>query len=204
MNQRNAIALGILSEAAIFAMFYLIHVSVIIYYVYLGATPVLFILMSYYIEGIRKTLQKNLLHKDSIVFFSAITIWLFVFAATRNHPLYVFETAYYPVFLEEFNFRFVLIQLLRYRFTTGQSIVFQAILYAVFYGSFLLFLSQGYPGIFAELFIIDNFSMAILYGVIYYFRKNFYLPMTLHLSLYLIGEFLPASLGWIPYVTTPV
>lgn len=196
--------IGIPAEAAIFVMFYLIQVNFDYYYVYIGVTPLLFFLMSYYIPDIRNALSKTLLHRDSIYFYSILTIWLFVFAASRNPPLYVFETAYYPVFLEEFNFRFILIHLLKTRFTTGQSIVIQALLYALFYGSFLLFYPSGYPGIFFEFFLFDNFSMALFYGIIYYFRKNFYIPETIHLSLYMLSVFLPASLGWLPYVTTPV
>lgn len=191
-------------ETLIFALFYLFQVSVIFYYLYLAVTPVLFFLASYYSEDIRSNLFHALLHKDSIVFFSALIVWLFLYAASHNGPLYVFETAYYPVFLEEYNFRFVLIFLLRRRYTFGQAIVVQALLYALFYSSFLVFYPSGFPGVFSELFFIDNFSMAILYGFIFYIRKNFYIPATIHLSLYLVDVFLPASLGWFPQVTTPV
>lgn len=197
-------ALFIVAEAVIFALFYLFQVNVIFYYLYLGVTPLIFFLVSYYSDDIRKDLFKTLLHKDSIIFFSALFLWLFLYAASHNGPLYVFETAYYPVFLEEFNFRFILLYLLKRRYALGQAIVLQGILYALFYSSFLLFYPTGFPGIFSELFFIDNFSMAILYGFIYYFRKNFYIPATIHMSLYLVSVFLPASLGWFPQITTPV
>lgn len=196
--------LVILIEPAIFALFYLIQVNVYFYYLYIAATPLLFFLASWYVEDIRRELYRVLLHKDSIIFFSSIAIWLFLYAATRNGPLYVFETAYYPVFLEEFNFRFILMVLLKRRFAAGQAVAVQALLYAVFYSSFLLFYPSGFPGVFAELFFFDNFVMAVMYGLIYYFRKNFYLSATVHLALYLMTVFLPASLGWLPQVTTPV
>ena len=193
-----------LLEGAIFAMFYLIQVNVYFYYLYIGATPVLFFLASVYFKDIRNSIYKVLLHKDLVILLSAIFLWLFLFAATRNGPLYVFETAYYPVFLEEFNFRFLIITFLRRKYSFGQAIVLQGMLYALFYSSFLLFYPSGFPGVFFELFIIDNFSMAIVYGVLYYFRRNFYIAATVHMSLYLISVFLPASLGWIPQITTPV
>lgn len=204
METKAANLYPVFLEAAIFVMFYLIQVNVYFYYLYIGATPLLFFLASVYFKDIRGSIYRVLLNKDLIILISAIFIWLFLFAATHNGPLYVFETAYYPVFLEQFNFRFLIITFLRRRFTFGQSIVLQGLLYALFYSSFLLFYPSGFPGVFFELFIIDNFSMAIVYGVIYYFRKNFYIAATLHLSLYLISVFLPASLGWLPQVTTPV
>lgn len=204
MDTRLAKYFPVLLEAAIFAMFYLIQVNVYFYYLYIGATPLLFFLASVYFTDIRGSIYRVLLNKDIVILISAIFIWLFLFAATHNGPLYVFETAYYPVFLEEFNFRFLIITFLRRKYSFGQSIVLQGLLYALFYSSFLLFYPTGFPGAFLELFIIDNFSMAIVYGVLYYFRKNFYIAATLHLSLYLISVFLPASLGWIPQITTPV
>lgn len=196
--------LAILLEPAIFVLFYLIQVNVYFYYLYLAATPLLFLLASWYVVDIRKALYRALLHKDAIFFFSSLAIWLFLYAATKNGPLYVFETAYYPVFLEEFNFRFILMVLLKRRFADGQAVALQALLYAIFYSSFLLFYPTGFPGVFAELFFFDNFAMAVMYGLIYYFRKNFYIAATVHLALYLMTVFLPASLGWIPQVTTPV
>lgn len=202
LNQSAIVAISI--EPAIFALFYLIQINVYFYYLYLAVTPVLFILASVYVEDIRKEIYRVVLHKDAVYFFSLIAIWLFLYAATKNGPLYVFETAYYPVLIEEFNFRFILIVLLRRRFAPGQAVVVQALLYALFYGSFLVFYPSGFPGVFMELFIFDNFAMAILYGFIYYFRKNFYIPASIHMSLYLITVFLPASLGWIPQITTPV
>ncbi len=196
--------LPFLLEAAIFAMFYLIQVNVYFYYLYIGATPLIFIFSSVHFSDVRGAIYKVLLNKDLVILATAILLWLFLFAATHNGPLYVFETAYYPVFLEEFNFRFLLITFLRRKYSLGQSIVIQGVLYALFYSSFLLFYPTGYPGVFFELFIIDNFSMAIVYGLLYYLRKNFYIAATLHLSLYLISVFLPASLGWFPQITTPV
>lgn len=204
MSPRLEKLLPFVFEIAIFAMFYLIQLGTLYYYVYIGLTPLLFLLSSVYFKDVRRLIYKVLLNKDLIILISAIFIWLFIFAATNNGPLYVFETAYYPVFLEQFNFRFLIITFLRRRFSFGQSIVIQGVLYSIFYASYIFFYPTGYPGAFLELFIIDNFSMAIVYGVLYYFRKNFYLAATLHLSLYLISVFLPASLGWIPEVTTPV
>lgn len=202
LKRSSVIAFSI--EPAIFALFYLIQVNVYFYYLYLTVTPVFFILASVYVEDIRKSVYGVLLNKDAIYFISLVFIWLFLYAATKNGPLYVFETAYYPVLIEEFNFRFIILVLLRRKFEMGQAVVVQALLYSLFYGSFLLFYPSGFPGIFMELFIFDNFAMAILYGFTYYFRKNFYIAATIHMSLYLITVFLPASLGWLPQITTPV
>lgn len=201
LNRTGIVVL--LTEPVIFALFYLSQVHVAFYYAYLCVTPFLFFLVSYYVDDIRKLVWRVLLNKDSIVFFSVLAIWLFLLAATHNGPVYVFQTAYFPVFLEEFNFRFILIQFLRRKVTLGRAVIIQAFLYALFYMSFLLFYPSGYPGLYAELFILDNFSMALIYGGIYYIRRNFYIPAAIHISLYLMDLFLPASLGWLAYVTTP-
>ena len=194
----------IFSELAIFSMFYLMQVGTIFYYLYLGITPMLFALITYSVPEIRKAVSATLLSKDFLFLISVFLLWLYLYALTHNGPAYVFETAYYPVFLEEFNFRFLIITFLQRRFPIGQAIIIQAVFYSVLYLSFILFQGPGYPGIFMELFIIDNFAMAVMYGAIYYFRKNFYIAAAVHLSLYLMDVFLPPSLGWIAYVTTPV
>lgn len=204
MALNKATVVVLLIEPVIFALFYLIQINVYFYYLYLLVTPLFFLLASVYVEDIRREVYRVFLHKDSFYFIAFILIWLFLYAATKNGPLYVFETAYYPVLIEEINFRFILLVLLRKKFPAGQSIVIQAALYALFYSSFLVFYPSGFPGIFLELFLFDNFSMAVLYGVIAYYRKNFYIPATIHLALYLLTVFLPASLGWFPQITTPV
>ena len=204
MGQNLEKLLPVILEAAIFAMFYLIQVNVYFFYLYIGVTPLVFLFASVHFRDVRGAIYKVLLNNDLVILTTAMLLWLFIFAATHNGPLYVIETAYYPVFLEEFNFRFLIITFLRRKYSLGQSIVIQGALYAIFYSSFLLFYPTGYPGAFFELFIIDNFSMAIVYGLLYYLRKNFYIAATLHLSLYLISVFLPASLGWFPQITTPV
>ncbi len=192
------------SELVIFAMFYLMQVDAIFYYLYLSVTPLLFVVISYSLPEIRNAVSATLLSKDFMILISVLLFWLYLYALTRNGPVYVFETAYYPVFLEEFNFRFLIIMFLQRRFPIGQAIIIQAVLYSLLYLSFILFQGPGYPGIFAELFMIDNFAMAVTYGAIYYFRKNFYIAAAVHMSLYLMDVFLPPSLGWIAYVTTPV
>lgn len=202
LNLSVMIALAI--EPVIFALFYLIQVNVYFYYLYLTVTPLLFILATVYVEDVRKEVYRVFLHKDAIFFLSSIAIWLFLYAASRNGPMYVFETAYYPVLIEEINFRFILLVLLRRKFAAGQSVIIQAVLYTIFYSSFLLFYPSGFPGVFMELFLFDNFSMAIIYGFISHYRKNFYISSTIHMALYLVSVFLPASLGWFPQITTPV
>ena len=185
-------------------MFYLMQVDAIFYYLYLSVTPLLFVVISYSLPEIRNAVSATLLSKDFMILISVLLFWLYLYALTRNGPVYVFETAYYPVFLEEFNFRFLIIMFLQRRFPIGQAIIIQAVLYSLLYLSFILFQGPGYPGIFMELFMIDNFAMAVTYGAIYYFRKNFYIAAAVHMSLYLMDVFLPSSLGWIAYVTTPV
>ena len=204
MERSLELTLFFLSEAIIIGLFYVVSQSEVFFYLYLSVTPVLFAVLSYYLLDIRAVIQKVLLSRDLIVFAAIFVLWLYLYAVTRNGPSYVIETAYFPAFLEEFNFRFIVIRFLARYAGEGRAIIVQALLYTVAYGSYLVFAPAGYRGAYALLFVLDNFAMSCFYGAIYYLRKNVYFDLSIHMSLYLMDVFLPASLGWLAYTFTPV
>lgn len=201
---RSELALFILSEIIILGLFFEISRGVLVFYLYMVVTPFLFVVMSYYLTDVKKTISRTILSKDMVIFLVFLFAWLYIYSLTRNGLEYVFQTAYYPVFLEEYNFRFLMTRFLKRYVGEGRAIVIQAILYALAYASFLVYSPAGYPGLYAVFFVLDNFAMSCIYGAIYYLRKNIYIDISIHLSLYLMDVFLPASLGWLAYVSTPV
>lgn len=170
----------------------------------MGLTPVLFVIMSYFLADVKISLKQVFLSKDIVIFISVLSAWLYIYAITRSGTDYVFQTLYYPAFLEEFNFRFLIVRFLSKYIGVGRSVIIQAVVYAAVYSSFLVYSPAGYPGLYSFFFVADNFAMSCIYGGIYYLRKNIYIDLSLHLSLYVMDVFLPASLGWLAYVSTPV
>lgn len=197
-------ALFLSSESLILGLFFNISRGIIIFDLYMTITPVCFFIMSYCLGEVKVSLRQALLNRDLVIFISILSIWLYVYAITRNGPDYVFQTLYYPAFLEEFNFRFLIIRFLSRYVGLGRSIVIQAAIYAAVYSNFLVYSPAGYPGMYSFFFVADNFAMSIIYGAIYYLRRNIYFDLTIHLSLYVMDVFLPASMGWLAYVSTPV
>ncbi|MEM3676090.1 MAG: hypothetical protein QXV22_03425, partial [Thermoplasmataceae archaeon] len=139
-----------------------------------------------------------------VLFATVLMIWLYLYALNRYSLRYVFDTLYYPVMLEEFNFRLVILNVLGKILGFQRAIIVQAVLFSVFYLSVLYYAPLGYPGIYFYLFPLDNFMMWIIYGALYTIKKSVLLPISLHLSLYVMDVFIPPSLAWLPYTLSPV
>ena len=195
-------------EFVFFALFYFSQDSYInhtlVFHIYIFTAPVIIIVLIWLIPELRKKVKSLLVSKDLIIFVAVLAIWLYAYDVQHIGVSSVFSFLYYPVILEELNFRFIVIEFLKNYTSDGKAIICQALMYTLFYASFVIFYPNGYPGLYAPLFILDNFAMAIIYGAIYYLRKNIYLTTALHLSFYLLLVFLPLDLGWLGYVTTPV
>ena len=67
---------------------------------------------------------------------------------------------------EEINFRYVMINYLAPIARGGIAVILQALLYMVFYSTVLIASPGGYPGIFSEFFLIDMFSLGLIYVII--------------------------------------
>ncbi len=193
-----------LGEFITIALFFLLSKGPLVFYLYMCLSPLIFVLLCLYLKDVRSAVRKMLTSRDLVIFAAVFFIWLYLYSISRNGPLFVVETAYFPAFLEEFNFRFIMVVFLKRYIGEGRAVVLQSLLYSVAYSNYLVFSPTGYPGFYLELFIIDNIAMACIYGAIYYLRKNIYIDISIHMSLYLMDVFLPASMGWIAYISTPV
>lgn len=198
--------LFVFMQLIIFVMFYLSMSAYadIFFYLYIGITPVIFIILISKIRILRENAVKSLASKDMIIFFSVMVIWLFLYPILHQYAPYVVEISYYPVILEEINFRFIIARFIGKFTGLRKATVYQAILFAVFYLSVPIMEPGSYPGIYLPLFIFDTFGIGLVYGAFYYIRKNIYLSASLHLALYALSPIVPAGWGFIPYTLTEV
>ena len=193
-------------ESVIFILFYmsLSAFANIFFYLYIGVTPVIFVVLISKIRILRKNAVQSLASKDMIIFFSIMVIWLFLYPILHQYAPYVVEISYYPVILEEINFRMIIARYLGKFVGLRKATVLQAILFAVFYLSVPIMEPGSYPGIYLPLFIFDTFGIGLVYGALYYVRKNIYLSASLHLTLYALSPIVPAGWGFLPYTLTEV
>jgi len=200
--------LFIMLELLFFALFYFSQDSsidgVLVFHLYIIIAPVIIVTLIFLIPQIKRITKKTFISKDMVIFISVLSLWIYIYAVKDIGISSIFSFLYYPVLLEELNFRFVVIEFLKHYTSEGKAVVIQAIMYMIFYSSFVIFYHAGYPGLYAPIFVLDNFAMAMIYGAIYYLRKNLYIPLSIHLSFYLLLVFLPLEFGWLGYVTTPV
>ena len=198
-------ALFIAFEAVIFSLFfgtYLLGIP-FLYYLYLTLTPLFMFILIYLRGNLRENLSKLMLSKDIIIFFVAISAWFYIYAVYRAGTSYLEVVLYAPVLLEEINFRYVMINYLAPIARGGIAVILQALVYMFFYSAVLIASPGGYPGIFAEFFLIDMFSIGLIYGSIYFLRKNIYIDMVIHFTLWAMIPFTPAWLIWLPYSMAP-
>ncbi len=196
-------------EGFIFSTFYLFLYYVVtsnislagsVYMAYEYGSPALLVLLIYYDHDLREAALKMLRSKEVFLLIGAIFVWGYIFA------LYGFSLQslfYAPAIIDEINFRLVATNFFSKFSNRGASTVIQATMFSALYANYLLFEPQGYPGLYAPLYLIDMFMMGILYGALYFLRKNIYLDVILHNSLYILSYIVPMSLAWIPYVMLP-
>ncbi|MFG1520040.1 MAG: CPBP family glutamic-type intramembrane protease [Thermoplasmataceae archaeon] len=207
LKQRNSLILFLGSEMFIFFLFYgfLAYarnsvISAIFYDTYIYLSPLLLVIMILFIPSLRSKLPRVLGSKDMFILFFVVVAWIYVWGLRRINPLYLF----YPIaFIDEINFRYVATEFISVYTGRSKAIIIQAFLFMLLYSSYLVFESGGYPGYYALLYLVDMFSMGILYGAIYFVRNNIYIDIALHLSLFAMIPILPAYLGWIPYSMLP-
>lgn len=198
--------LFVFMQIIIFVLFYLSlsPYAEIFFYLYMGIAPVIFIILISKIRVLREDVVKSLASKDMIIFFSVMVLWLFVYPILHQYTPYVIEISYYPVILEEINFRFIIARYIGKFTGLRKATIFQAVLFAVFYLSVPIMEPNSYPGIYLPLFIFDTFGIGLVYGALYYIRKNIYMSASLHLALYALSPIVPAGWGFIPYTLTEV
>lgn len=195
-------------EAVIFALYYLflyfvpisLYVSNKLYITYEYGTPLLLGLFIWHDRDLRKAALLTLKSKDVFFLIAAIFIWGYVFALNGISPANIF---YAPAIIDEINFRLVVTNFFKKFTKAGTATIIQAFMFMMLYANYIVFEQGGFPGIYTPLFLVDMFMMGILYGAIYFVRKNVYLDIVLHNTLYVLSYIVPASLAVIPYVMLP-
>lgn len=206
LTRKSRFAVFFLAEGLLFALFYLnlyFTDSTLPFYLYVGLSPVFFFILTYISDVTRKKAMELLLSKDMVIFIGVISAWVYIYALAKLPIPYVFSTLYFPVLIEEVNFRFIITNYLTEIMNLPRAVVIQAFLYTFLYASYIIVLPGSYPGLYAPFFIIDMLSVGLIYGGIYYFRKNLYIDISVHLSLWLMAAVIPYLLVWIPYTFAP-
>lgn len=202
--KRQSIFVGL--EALLFFLFWESlnpSFSVLPFYLYIGIFPVILVTLVYISDVARNEIKSLLLSKDMIIFFSVVAFWLYIYALEGLSITYAFSTLYFPVLIEELNFRFIITNYLTEIMPLSKAVVIQAFLYALFYSGYLVMEPGSYPGLYLPLFLIDMIAVGLIYGGIYFFRKNVYIDMSIHASLWLMAAVVPSLLIWIPYTMAP-
>ncbi|MEM0155124.1 MAG: hypothetical protein QW597_00785 [Thermoplasmataceae archaeon] len=204
-GRRLRILLFVALEAVIFFLFFSVYLSgaVYSYWIYVTSTPIILIFLIYLQGDIGARIRQLVFSRDVVVLLTVLFLWYYLYAVTGESASYLTVTFYAPVLLEELNFRYVVTSYLSSLTRSGMATIIQAFLYAIFYSSVLIATPGAYPGFFAVFYLIDMFSIGLIYGVIYYFRKNIYLDMAIHFTLWAMIPFTPAWLAWLPYSMAP-
>lgn len=204
---RRTKVLFILTEISTFGLYYGFLAAVrntpesgVLYSLYLILVPLLIAATILQDAEIRDTLIGSLEKKDWIIFIAALFVWGYLLALKGFSPIDMF---YELAFLDEFNFRFLVPTITSHYISREMSVVVQAFMFTALYANYLVFEPASYPGIYAPLYLISMFGMGILYGTIAYLRKNIYLDLVIHQSLFDIIYFSPPIPGWIPYSFLP-
>lgn len=195
-----------LLELLLFALFYLnlyLTDSSLPFYLYVGLFPPILFFLVYISDSARRELKQLLLSKDMIILFSVISVWMYIYAIEKLSIAYIFSTLYFPVLIEELNFRYVITNYLAELMSLSKAVVVQAMFYTILYSSYIIILPGSYPGVYAPLFVLDMLSVGLIYGAVYYIRKNVYIDISFHLSLWLMAAVIPYLLVWIPYTFAP-
>lgn len=195
-----------LLEALIFILFYLnlgITSSDVPFYLYIGLFPLIAFFLVYISPGAKKDLRHLLVSKDMVVLISVIVVWVYIYELENLPVSYIFSTLYFPVLIDEINFRFIVTSYVSEKIGMGKAVVVQALLFTLLYSGYLIILPGSYPGPYAPLFVIDMVAVGLIYGAVYYLRRNLYIDISTHLSLWLMAAVIPYLLVWIPYTFAP-
>lgn len=205
------IALFITVESVIFFLWYSflyfnwdLALSGTLYTIYTYLSPVLlvfFIAFLYrYDEELKEVILQQVRSRDVFIFIGVIFVWLYIFSL---HGYGLSSLFYAPAIIDEICFRFVMIIFLGKFMNRALAITAQSAFYTLFYLNYLFFEPGGWIGLYAPLYVLDIFMMGILYGGIYFLRKNIYIDLALHNSLYDLVYFVPPVPWWIPYIMLP-
>ena len=174
--------------------------SGLLYGFYVYITPVLLLGLCFTDPALRDKLRSLIVSSDLAILIIVFIGWGIAWLYLGMSPWGLF----FPyAFIDELNFRFVFQNKVAAYAGDGRAVIVQSIAFTALYSGYVIFETAGYPGLFLPLFFLDMFGMGMLYGALYYLRRNIYMDMALHLSLYAMIPLLPAYLGFLPYSLLP-
>jgi hypothetical protein len=204
---KRTLILFFLTEAVVYLLFYFFlafqldpSLSATLYYLYLFLVPVLLVAAIASDHGLIRDAISNVESKDWVLLVTALFVWGYIFALSKFSP---FDIFYGIAIIDEINFRFLVLRILSRYVKREYAVIIQAAMFMFLYLNYILFEPSAYPGLYAPFYVVDMFSMGILYGVLAYLRGSIYLDLILHLSLFDMIYFSPPIPGWIPYVMLP-
>lgn len=197
----------VILEALIFTLYYIftIFVNNDTYLLYLIGIPGIMGAIILLDRTLTESLSRAFVATDFIVLVATLSFWFFLYAYYGFGRDQVLVTLYAPVIIEEVNFRFIMMEYIGRHIGREKALVIQALLFGLWYGYYELFYQGTYPNIFLSfVFIVSMVSIGAVYGVIYYFRKNVYITMSLHLSLLLLAlPVVPWYVNLVSYLMGP-
>lgn len=197
----------VILEALIFVLYYIftILVNYDTYLIYLVGIPAVMVVIILMDQTLVRNLSRSFVATDFLVLVTTLSFWFFLYAYYGFGRDQVLVTLYAPVIIEEVNFRFIMMEYIGKHIGMEKALVIQALLFGLWYGYYELFYQGTYPNIFLSfVFIVSMISIGAVYGVIYYFRKNIYITMSLHLSFLLLAlPIVPWYINLLSYLMGP-
>lgn len=205
--KREIVLLFLLTEVSAFGLYYGFLAAIrnaveseFLYLLYLILVPFLLLITIAADRDTRDEFIRSLWKIDWTFFVAGLFAWGYLLALHGFSPFLMF---YEVAYIDELNFRFLIPRVLGQYISREMAVILQALLFMLLYANYLFFEPASYPGIYALLYLISMFAMGILYGAIAYLRKNIYLDLLIHQSLFDLIFFVPPVPGWIPYSFLP-
>ncbi|MGP6240101.1 hypothetical protein ACNF40_06785 [Cuniculiplasma sp. SKW4] len=131
-----------------------------------------------------------------ILFLSVLVFWAYaIFVVEVNISLteitYLMEIIYFPVFVEQFNFSVIGVEIGSALLRRGTAAFLSVIFYGLYYFVILINDARGFPGIYFWFFILDSVGVGVIYIFLYTVSKTIWVSMSLEISLLMSVIFIP-------------
>ncbi len=146
------------------------------------------------------------------ILLSVLIIWSFIFFMYRDpfeiflpfaDLMYMFQILYFPAFVETFNFAAIGVGVGRLFMKKGTAILVSALLFAIFYATYLVNQIPGYPFPYDYYFMLDVFAIGLVYIGLDVITDSIYPSVALMLSLALLGIYTPPFPASLFYTLVP-
>lgn len=131
-----------------------------------------------------------------ILFLTVLVFWAYgIFVVEVNisstEITYLMEIIYFPVFVEQFNFSVIGVEIGSTLLKRGTAAFLSVIFYGLYYLVILINDARGFPGIYFWFFILDSVGVGVIYIFLYTASKSIWVPMSLEISFLMSVIFIP-------------